>query len=105
MQRRCVVFLILLFLILVFATTLRATTLQEVLCDVKDTIMDLIPTVSLLMIVLAAFAYMFGQYFGAEIRARAIGYSTSLIVGAIVAFLIVQFSNIVITKMFGTLPC
>lgn len=89
-----------LFFLFMIVVTIKAQHLQAVLNTVRCTIYCLIPTVSVLMFVLAAVAYMFGQYFGAEIRARAIGYSTSLIVGAIVAFLIVQLSNAVIGVMF-----
>jgi hypothetical protein len=83
------------------------TQLINTLCSIKNTLDGIVPVVAFVLFVLAGVAYAAGQFFGAEMRARAQSWSMSMITGAIIGLLIVQFAKIIITNLMpGTsLPC
>jgi hypothetical protein len=50
---------------------------------------------------LAGVAYGIGNFFGAEVRAKANSWAMSCITGAIIALLIIVFSNVLIDNLIG----
>jgi len=65
-----------------------ATQLAAALCTIKWIVYGLLPTVALIMFMLAGLAYASGQVFGAETKARAQNWATSLLVGGIVGIVL-----------------
>lgn len=58
------------------------------LCQIKDIIKTILPTVALIMLLLAGLVYAAGQAFGAEMKAKAQGWAMALLVGAIIGLLL-----------------
>jgi len=50
---------------------------------------NLLPPVAMLLVIAGAVTYAAGQFAGAEMRARATGWATAMLVGALFAFVIV----------------
>ena len=96
----CVAMLILsLFSSVVFAAAEQlTTTLTKLYCDLSS----IIPIVAFVLFVLSGVSYAAGQFFGAEMRARAITWSMSMLTGAIIGLLITQFAQIIITNLIPT---
>ena len=85
-----------------------ATRITETLCEVYNTVNQIIPIVAFVLFVLAGVAYASGQFFSAELRARAISWSMSMVTGAIIGLLITTFASLIITNLIpntSTLPC
>ena len=53
---------------------------------------------------MAGIAYAAGQFFGAEIRAKSQAWAMNMIAGAIIGFLIIVFSKIIINNLTGVDP-
>ncbi len=71
-------------------------------------VMNLIPLVSMLMIVIAGVVYGLGQMMGAETRARANVWATACLGGALIAVLIVVVSKPVLQAIYsgqGIIEC
>ncbi|MCX8196929.1 MAG: hypothetical protein N3G80_01285 [Candidatus Micrarchaeota archaeon] len=62
---------------------------------------NILPIVTMLMIVFAAVVYAGGQMMGAETRARANVWATAALVGAIIGILIITVSPPVLKAMYG----
>jgi fucose 4-O-acetylase-like acetyltransferase len=80
---------LLLFVDLAAATvTSIATALASAICTVKWLVYGLLPTIALVMFLLAGLAYAAGQAFGAETKARAQNWAMSLLVGGVVGIIL-----------------
>jgi hypothetical protein len=80
---------LLLFLNVASATvTSIATSLAKAICSVKWLVYGLLPTVALVMFLLAGLAYAAGQAFGAETKARAQNWAMNLLVGGVVGIVL-----------------
>jgi ABC-type multidrug transport system permease subunit len=93
-----------------FAETIAcasATELTKSLCDVYCTLNGLIPIMAFTLVMLSAVAYGIGNFFGSEVRAKANAWAMSCLTGAIIALLIITFSNVIINNMIGsyTITC
>lgn len=98
-------FAVLLLSVLVFAqTTAGAGALSNVLCAIYNIIKDLLPVIGFVLFVLAGVAYAAGNFFGAEMRAKATGWAMNMIVGAIVAFILSILGPIILKSFYTTLP-
>ena len=80
----------------------QAGDLAQVLCDVYCTLDAIIPIMAFTLFVLAGVAYGIGNFFGAEIRAKANAWAMNCITGAIISLLIIIFSNMIITSLLGS---
>jgi len=80
-----------LFLGIIFAqtTTPGLLELQNAMKTICGQIFDLLPPVAMLLVIAGAVTYAAGQFAGAEMRARATGWATAMIIGALFAFVIV----------------
>lgn len=95
-------FCVLLLMSLSFAATdTTSQKLTSALCDVKKTLDSVLPVVAFVLFVLAGTAYAVGQFFGAEMRARANTWAMSCVTGAIIGLLIVQFAGMIIKNLTG----
>jgi hypothetical protein len=77
------------------AATQLTSTLNRIYCDLNS----IIPVVAFVLFVLSGVSYATGQFFGAEMRARAITWSMSMLTGAIIGLLITQFAQIIIKNL------
>lgn len=75
--------------------------LQNTLCQVYNMVDTLVPIIAFVLFVLSGAAYAAGQFFGAEMRARAQGWSMSMLTGAIIGLIIVMLSSIIIKNLTG----
>ena len=73
------------------------TTLTSIYC----LLFGLIPLMAFVLFMLAGAAYGIGNFFGAEVRAKANSWAMSCITGAIIALIIVLFSDILINNLIG----
>lgn len=62
---------------------------------------DLLPPLSMLLVLAGAIIYAAGQLMGAETRARAIGWASACIIGAVVGTLIVSISPSALGAIYG----
>lgn len=85
-----------------FATT-DATQIETGICELYNIVNTLLAAVVFVLIVLAAIVYAAGQVMGAETRARASVWATSMIVGAIIGIVIYVVVPIVLTAMIPDL--
>lgn len=72
----------------VAAATSVAVGITSSLCQIRDMLTTIIPTVALIMLLMAGLVYAAGQAFGAEMKAKAQGWAMSLLVGAIIGLLL-----------------
>ncbi len=95
-------FVVLLLSVLIFAQTgsTAASTLASVVCNLYTIFKTLLPVIGFVLFVLAGVAYAAGNFFGAEMRAKATGWAMNMIVGAIIAF-ILNIVGPVILNSFG----
>jgi len=81
-----------------FATTDYAQ-IQSGICQLYVVVTTLLAAVVFVLIVLAAIVYAAGQVMGAETRARASVWATSMIVGAVIGIVIYVVVPIVLDAM------
>jgi len=96
-------YLLPLFLVLALSTAVFATTGTSIasgiaaqLCQIKSLIVGIIPTIALIMFLLAGLVYAAGQTFGAEMKAKAQGWAMSLLVGGIVGIIIAVLAPLLV---------
>ncbi len=99
MHKKKLILLILVCFSLAFAGA--ATQLQSALCVVYKTVDSLLSVFAFALFAMAGAAYAAGQFFGAEIRARAQAWSMSMLTGAIIGILIVVVSKEIIKALLG----
>lgn len=77
---------------IVFAQSLSAqgaqTRLINGLNNLCIQLVSILPIIAILLFVLAAVVYGVGHIFGAEMRSKATGWATSMVVGAVISLLI-----------------
>jgi hypothetical protein len=81
-----------LFLGIIFAqgqTSPGLIQLQDAMKTICGQVYNLLPPVAMLLVIAGAVTYAAGQFAGAEMRARATGWATAMIIGALFAFVIV----------------
>ncbi|MCP4648213.1 MAG: hypothetical protein GY852_10870 [bacterium] len=83
----------------VAATT---TSIQAGLCELYTLVNTVLVVVIFLLIVAAAVVYAGGQLLGAETRARASVWATSMFIGALIGVLIYVILPMIVNTMMGT---
>ncbi|MFH8120414.1 MAG: hypothetical protein QXS37_06435 [Candidatus Aenigmatarchaeota archaeon] len=94
---------LLVFVSLSFANG-ATTQLQSALCTVYKTVDSILPVFAFALFAMAGAAYAAGQFFGAEMRARAQAWSMSMLTGAIIGILIVIVSKEIIKALLPNAP-
>jgi len=77
------------------------TAISNQLCNIKNLIVGIIPTIALIMFLLAGLVYAAGQTFGAEMKAKAQGWAMSLLVGGIVGIVIAVIAPLLVDTFIG----
>ena len=106
MRRTKMIFPLLLLCLMapVFATSTMAANIAKSLCDFQVLVYTVLPTLALIMFLFAGLAYAAGQVFGAEARAKAQGWSMSLLVGGIVGIFIAVLAPILVQIFVSMSP-
>jgi len=78
------------------------TNIQSGLCDLYNLVSSVLVIVIFLLIVAAAVVYAGGQLLGAETRARASVWATSMFIGALIGVLIYVIMPMIINAMTGS---
>jgi len=78
-----------------------AAGISSQLCNIKNLIVGIIPTIALIMFLLAGLVYAAGQTFGAEMKAKAQGWAMSLLVGGIVGIVIAVIAPLLVDTFIG----
>lgn len=88
------------------ATTCPGTTSSDKLkCALKEVCNltgGILPVMAFVLFVLSGVSYAVGNFFGAEMRAKAIGYAMNMITGAIIALLLGIIGPTIITALGGS---
>ena len=94
--------LVLAMSVAVFAdATTVSSGISKQLCQLKQLILGIIPTIALIMFLLAGLVYAAGQTFGAEMKAKAQGWAMSLLVGGIVGIIIAVIAPLLVDTFVG----
>ena len=75
--------------------------LTSTLIDLCGSVRDLIPTVTMLLVVTGAVIYAAGQVMGAETRSRANVWATAMLVGAVMSVLITAVTPSVLSAVYS----
>jgi hypothetical protein len=100
-------------LVLVFAfgvvsavtTCPGATSSDKLKCALREVCLltgGILPVMAFVLFVLAGVSYAVGNFFGAEMRAKAIGYAMNMITGAIIALLLGIIGPTILTALSGS---
>lgn len=89
--------------LLQFAFATDGTQIETGICELYNIVNTLLAAVVFVLIVLAAIVYAAGQVMGAETRARASVWATSMIVGAVIGIVIYVVVPIVLGAMIPEL--
>lgn len=81
------------------AATTASTEIKEGLCELYNLVKSVLAVVVFVLIVVAAVVYAGGQIMGAETRARASVWATSMIIGALIGVLIYVVLPMVMSSM------
>lgn len=84
-----------------FATTSAGSDIKAGICQLYTTVNTVLGAVIFVLIVLAAVVYAAGQVMGAETRARASVWATSMIIGAVIGIIILVLVPPVLQAMMG----
>ena len=90
------------FAILLMSSVFAADSLTTTLCSIYKLLQGIVPIMAFTLFVLAGVAYGIGNFFGAEIRAKANTWAMSCITGAIISLVIIIFSDIIISNLLGS---
>jgi len=83
------------------ASSADVNAIQSGLCELYSMVNSLLAVVVFILIVVAAIIYAAGQVMGAETRARASVWATSMIIGAVIGIVIYLLVPIILGTMLG----
>ena len=90
-----------------FATTVCTGTpsasdrLKCAMISVCNLVEGLLPVMAFVLFILAGVAYAVGNFFGAEMRAKAVGYAMNMLTGAIIALILSIIGPTIISSLGG----
>ena len=100
-----------LMLLIAFGVTFAVTTCtgtvpaaDRLKCAMRDICLlveGLLPVMAFVLFILAGVAYAVGNFFGAEMRAKAVGYAMNMLTGAIIALILSIIGPTIITSLGG----
>lgn len=62
---------------------------------------DIVPVISMLLVIAAGVTYAAGNIFGAETRARAATWASAMLIGAVIGILIIAVAPSILSAMYG----
>jgi len=83
------------------ATCSGCNAIEKALCEINCLVSGILPVMAFVLFVLAGVAYAVGQFFGAEMRAKAIGWAMNMIVGAIIGLILSAIGPTILTALGG----
>jgi hypothetical protein len=101
MNKFAIFSILMLFGFVVAATYSGSSKIEGALCEVYCLVSDLLPVLAFVLFVLAGVAYAAGQFFGAEMRAKAIGLAMNMITGAIIGLILSAVGPNILTALGG----
>jgi len=87
------------------STTTDSSKIKHAVCAVYDVVNDVLPVIAFVLFVLAGAVYAAGQFFGAEMRAKAVGWAMNMITGAIIGLILEAVLPSVLTSLGGASSC
>ena len=91
----------LVFLLITFASSIKD--LGDILDDICGKLYEMLPPLSMLLVVAGAVVYAAGQFASAEMRARATGWATVMLTSAIFVFILILLMSGVIKTLISNL--
>jgi len=82
-------------------TTTASYKLKAAMKSICDLVEGLLPVMAFVLFILAGVAYAMGNFFGAEMRAKAIGYAMNMLTGAIIALILSIIGPTIISSLGG----
>jgi hypothetical protein len=70
------------------STTTNSSKIKNAVCAVYDVVNDVLPVLAFVLMILAGAVYAAGQFFGAEMRAKAVGWAMNMVTGAIIGLIL-----------------
>ena len=86
MKKFIILFTLLFALNVIYAA--NEANITKAICCVYNTVNDVLPVIAFVLMVLAGAVYAAGQFFGAEMRAKAVGWAMNMITGAIIGLIL-----------------
>ena len=83
------------------ATCAGCNAVESALCEINCIVSGILPVMAFVLFVLAGVAYAAGQFFGAEMRAKAIGWAMNMITGAIIGLVLSAIGPSILTALGG----
>lgn len=83
------------------APTGEALRLAKALGSICNLAAALLPVVAFVLFILAGVAYAAGNFFGADARAKSVGWAMNMITGAVIAFLLWIIGPVIISGLSG----
>ncbi len=96
--------LILIFVILMFNfvfAQMSGQNIKNAICAVYNLISGILPVMAFVLFVLAGVAYAAGNFFGAEMRAKATGWAMNMITGTIIALVLSAIGPSILSALYG----
>jgi hypothetical protein len=101
MNKFAIFSILMLFGFVAAATYSGNSKIEGALCEVYCLVSGLLPVLAFVLFVLAGVAYAAGQFFGAEMRAKAIGWAMNMITGAIIGLILSAVGPSILTALGG----
>ena len=83
------------------STSVEAQKLTNALGSICSLAAALLPVIAFVLFILAGVAYAAGNFFGADARAKSVGWAMNMITGAVIAFLLWIIGPVIISGLSG----
>jgi len=100
MKKFIMLFMLLLALNVIYAN--NTANITNAICCVYNTVNDVLPVLAFVLMILAGAVYAAGQFFGAEMRAKAVGWAMNMITGAIIGLILNAVLPSVLSSLSST---
>jgi hypothetical protein len=81
------------------STTAAQTQLKDALGAICNLAASLLPVIAFVLFILAGVAYAAGNFFGADSRAKSVGWAMNMITGAVIALLLWVIGPVIIAAL------
>lgn len=96
-----IIFIFMFSFVFAAATHSGTNSIERALCEVYCLVNGVLPVLAFVLMVLAGVAYAAGQFFGAEMRAKAVGWAMNMITGAIIGLILSAVGPSILTSLGG----
>ena len=81
------------------STTAAETQLKSALRSICNLAAATLPVIAFVLFILAGVAYAAGNFFGADARAKSVGWAMNMITGAVIAFLLWIIGPVIVSAL------